>query len=110
MDFFSSIKQINGYVKHLLSRKTDVFKTSILSERKFGEMHYLWKQKSTRHIPGNVYFVIIVFSCLSFTKLCLRFLLICLDREMKGFYQSYLGNEVDFTDIMNVSPNILAKN
>ena len=33
MDFFSSIKQINGYVKHLLSRKTDVFKTSILSEK-----------------------------------------------------------------------------
>ena len=26
------------------------------------------------------------------------------------FYQSSLGNEVDFTDIMNVSPNILAKN
>ena len=28
----------------------------------------------------------------------------------KRFYQSSLGNEVDFRDIMNVSPNILAKN
>ena len=28
----------------------------------------------------------------------------------KGFYQSYLRNEVDFANIMNVSPNILSKN
>ena len=68
------------------------------------------KQKGTRYIRGNVYFGIIVFSCLSPTKACLRFLLICFDREIKGFYQSSLGNEVDVTDIMNVSPNILAKN
>ena len=39
--FLSSIKEINRYVKHLLLRKTDVLKTSILSERKFEEMHYL---------------------------------------------------------------------
>ena len=32
-----------------------------------------------------------------------------LAREIKGFYQSSLGKEVDFRDIMNVSPNILAK-
>ena len=68
------------------------------------------EQKGTRYIRGNVYFGIIVFSCLSSTKPCLRFLLICFDREIKGFYQSSLGNEVDFMDIMNVSPNILAKN
>ena len=58
------------------------------------------EQKGTRHIRGNVYFDIIVFTCL----------LICFDREIKGFYQSSLENEVDFMDIMNVSPNILAKN
>ena len=29
---------------------------------------------------------------------------------IKGFYNSSLGNEVDFKDIMNFSPNILAKN
>ena len=31
-------------------------------------------------------------------------------REIKGFYQRSLGNEADFRDIINVSPNILAKN
>ena len=63
-----------------------------------------------RYIRGNVYFGIIVFRCLLSTKSCLRFLLICFDQEIRGFYQSSLGNDVDFTDIMNVSPNILAKN
>ena len=31
-------------------------------------------------------------------------------RDIKDFYQSSLGNEVDLTDMMNVPPNILAKN
>ena len=31
-------------------------------------------------------------------------------QKIKDFCQSSLGNEVDFSDIMNVSPNILAKN
>ena len=39
-----------------------------------------------------------------------QFLLNCFFREIKGFYQSSLGNKVDFRDIMNVSQNILAKN
>ena len=30
--------------------------------------------------------------------------------EIKGFYQSSFGNEVDFKDIINVSLNIFAKN
>ena len=68
------------------------------------------EQKGTRYIPGNVYFGIIVFSCLSPTKRCLRFLLISFAQEIKGFYQSSLRSEVDFRDIMDVSPNILAKN
>ena len=91
-------------IKHLLLRKTDVLKSLIFSERKFEE------QKGTRYIRGNGYFGIIVFICLSSTKQCLRYLLICFVREIKGFYQSSLGNDVDFTDIMKVSPNILAKN
>ena len=70
----------------------------------------LEEQKDTRYIRGNVYFDIIVFSYLSSTKLCLRFLLICFDQDIEGFYQSSLGNEVDFMDIMDVSSNILAKN
>ena len=68
------------------------------------------KKKGTKYIRANVYFGVIVFSCLSSTKLYLRFLLIYFDREIKSFYQSTLRNEVDFMDIMNVSPNILGKN
>ena len=92
----SWIKKINRYVKHSLLRKTDVLKTLILSESKFEKMSYLWRAKS--YIRGNLYFGIIVFSCLSSTKSRLRFLLICFYREIKDFYQSSLGNEVDFTD------------
>ena len=54
------------------------------SERKFEEMDY---------------FGIFVFSCLSSTKLCLIFLLICFAWKIKGFYPSSSGNEVDFKDI-----------
>ena len=68
------------------------------------------EQKSTRYIWWNVYFGIIVFSCFSSTKPCLRFLLICFARKIKVFYQSYLGNEANLKDLMNVSPNILARN
>ena len=42
-------------------------------------------QKATRYFPRNVYFGIIVFSCLSSPKLCPRFLLTCFAREIKGF-------------------------
>ena len=35
-----------------------------------------------------------------------RATLICCARKIKDFYQSSLGNEVDFRDNMNVSPNI----
>ena len=67
------------------------------------------EQKGTRYIRRNVYFGIIVLSCLSPTKSCLRFLLICFAREMKGFCQSSLKNEVGFRDMINVSSNILGK-
>ena len=67
------------------------------------------KPKGTRYTGGNLYFGIIIFSCLSSAKQSLRFLLICFVLEIKGFYQSFLGNEVDFTDIMNVYLNVLAK-
>ena len=70
----------------------------------------LEKQKGIRYIQGNVYFGIIVFSCLLSTRLCLRFLLFCFAREIKGFYQTSLWFEVDFRDKINVSTNILAKN
>ena len=101
---FQLRKKINKFLEKLtfwnlrISRKENLKKCTSFEE-----------QKGTRHIRGNVYFGIIVFSCLSSTKPYLRFLLICSLREIKEFYQSSLGNEVNFTDIMNVSPNILTK-
>ena len=80
------------------------------SERRFEEMHYLWRAKSTRYLRGNFYFGIIALICLSSTKPYLRFLLICFALEIKGFYQSSWGNEFDVRNIMNVSPDNLAKN
>ena len=67
------------------------------------------EQGGTRYIQENVYFGIIVFSCLLFTKECLRFLLICFARKIKGFCQTSLGNDVVFRDIMSVTANIWAK-
>ena len=74
-----------------------------LLEKKISQKENLKKcttfeeQKGTKYIRGNVYFDIIVFSCLSSTKPCLRFPLISFAREMKVFYKSSLGNEVDFS-------------
>ena len=95
------IKEINSQsnVRHLPFRKENFKKPSSFEE-----------QKVTRCIRENVYFGIITFNCLSSAKQCLKFLLICFAWEIKGFNQRFLGNEVDFRDIMNLSPNILAKN
>ena len=97
-------------VKHLLLRKTGVLKTSIFSERKFEEMHLLWRAKRYKVYSGEIYIGIIVFSWLSSTKACFRFLLNCFVRDIKGFYSSSFRNEVDFRVIMNASLNIFAKN
>ena len=67
------------------------------------------EQKGARYIRENIYFGIIIFSCLSSSKACLRFLLNCFVQEIKGFYQSSLRNEVNFRDIVNVSPYSLDK-
>ena len=86
--------------KNLLFRKTDLLKICTSFE----------EQKGTGYTRENIYFGITIFSYLSSTKPCLRFLLNCFAREIQGFYLSSLGNEVDFRDKINVSPNILAKN
>ena len=108
----SLIKEINSCIKYLLYyyEKLTLSKLQFYRGENLNKCTTFEEQKGTRYICGNVYFGSIVFSCLSSTKLCLRFLLICFDREIEGLYQSYLGNKVDLTDIMNVSPNILAKN
>ena len=98
-------------VNHLLLRKTDFSKLGFFWKENWKKCSNFKEQKGTRFIRGNVYINIIVFNCFSSSKLCLRFLLNCFVREIKGFfYQSSLENEVDFRDIMNVSPNILAEN
>ena len=51
-------------VKHLLLRKTSILK-----------MHYFEEQEGTKYIHGNIYIRIIIFSYLSSTKPCLRFVL-----------------------------------
>ena len=53
---FGSIKEINRYVKHLPLRKTNVLNALILSERKFEEMHYLWRAKRYRVYLGKSLF------------------------------------------------------
>ena len=109
--FFSSIKEEG---KWLISN-IYYWEKLTFSKLKFSRKENLKKctsfeeQKGTRYIPGNIYFGIIIFSCFLSTKPCLRFLLICFLWEIRGFYQSSLGNEVDFTDLINVSQIPLLK-
>ena len=53
---------------------------------------------------------ILALLCLAVFRLSVFKISFCFAWERKGFWQSSLGNEVDFRDIMNVSLNILAKN
>ena len=111
----SSIKEINRLIWKAMS---NIYYGEIrtFSKLRFSRKENLKKctnfeeQKGTRYIQRNVYIGTIVFSCFSSTKPCLRFLLNCFVREIKGFYQSSFENEVDFRDIMNVFLNIFAKN
>ena len=66
------------YWKNWRSQNFDFLKKKNL--KKFTSFE---EQKGTSYVWGNVYFGIIVFSCLSSTKPCLRFLLICFVREIK---------------------------
>ena len=85
-----------GVFKHLLQEKTDVLKTcqkiKFLRKKSFKKCTHFEEQKGTSYTNGNVYFGIIDFSCLSSTKTCLRLFLICFAREIRDFYQSFLGN------------------
>ena len=114
---FSSIKETNWLImcvllfdvfKHLLLRKTDVLKTCRKSKflgKKIWRNALALKSKKVQGIFGEKFFL-----ALSSSVVFRWFLLICFAQEIKGFYQSSLGNEVDFRGIMNVSPNILQKN
>ena len=78
-----------------------------LSERKLKKQASFEEQKG---IFGKTFILVLLSSAVFRLQNCLRFLLSCFVREIKGIYLSSLGNEVDFRDILNVSPNILAKN
>ena len=111
----SLIKEINRLIWKGMSNiyyweKLTFPKVRFSQKENFRKCTSFEEQKGTRYIRGNVYFGIIIFSCLSFTKPCLKFLLNFFVREIKDFYQSSLGNEVDFRDMINISPNILGKN
>ena len=99
--------------KHLLLRKTDVLKTC--RKRKFFGKK-IWrnalalKSKKVQGIFGNIFMLALSSSAVFRLQNCLRFLLCCFVGEIKGFYQSSLGNEIDLKNIINFSPNILAKN
>ena len=67
--------------KHLLLEKTDILKicrkSKFLGEKNLKKCTIFEEQKGTRCIRENVYFGIIIFSCLSSAKQCLRFVLDC---------------------------------
>ena len=109
--FFSSIKEINRYIKHLLLKKLTFSKLRFYRKENLKRCTTLEEQEGTRYIRETFGIALLSSAIFRLRKLCLRFLLLIgLDWEIKGFYQSSVGNEVDFTDIMNASPNILTKN
>ena len=112
--FFSSIKEINRLVSKGISNiyfwgkpRFSNFRFCFSQKENLKKFTCFEEQKHARYIQG---ILALSTSAVLSTKLCLRFLLICFAREIKGFYESSLGNEVNFTNIMNISPNILAKN
>ena len=80
------------------------------SKRKFEEMHQLWRAKRYKVYSGKPLFwhyylqLSFVYKTVSQTS----FKLFCLGD--KRLLSEFLGNEVDFRDIMNIFANILAKN
>ena len=112
---FSSLKETNWLInkgmcvllfyvfKHVLlrGRSQNLWKSKFVGEKILKKCTSFEKQKGTRYIRENVYFGIIIFSCLSSTKPCLRCLLNFFVWEIKSFYWSSLGNEVDFRNIVN---------
>ena len=100
-----------------LFRKTDLLKTCRKSKylgKKIWRNALAWKSKKLQGIFGKTFiwhyylqlsFVYKTVSQISFKLFCSGDKII----RVKN-YQSSIGNEVDFRDILNVSPDILAKN
>ena len=100
--------------KHLLLRKTDVLKTcwksKFLRKKVWRNALPFCKSKKVQCIFWETFISALLSSAVFRLRNCRRFLVNCFAREIKGFYRSSLGNEIDFMDVMKVSPNILDKN
>ena len=96
--------------KHLLLRKTDILKICRKSKffrKKIWRNALLLKNINLEGILGKTFILALLSSAVYHIHDCVSdFFEIILFSIKKGF----LGNEVNFRDIMNVSPNILAKN
>ena len=90
-------------------RETDILKTCWESKFLGKKIRRNALALKSKKVQGKFWEMFIV-ALLSSAVFCLKFLLICFSQEIKGFFQSSFGNKVDFRDIRNVSPNILAKN
>ena len=116
MDSSASIKEIKRLIRKRMSNiyyweELTFSKLSFSRKENLKKVTNFENQKGTRYIRQNVYIDIIVFSCYSSTKLFFRFLLNCFVREInKKLPENFQQKGWVFTDIMNVSLNILAKN
>ena len=95
--------------EHLLLRKTNSLKTwrkSKLFGKKIWRNAIVLKNKKVQRIFGKRFILALlspaVFRLQTISQISFKLFL-------KGLYQSFLENEVDFRDIMNASPNTLAK-
>ena len=103
--FFSWKINRQRNVKHLLLRIIDILKTCGKSKflgKKIWRNAIALKSKKVQGVFEEK-FVPFVYKILSQIFFNLFYW------GDKRIYQSFLGNEVDFREIMNVSPNILAK-
>ena len=78
-------------------------------ERKVEEMHQFWRAKRYKVYLGKRLFGHYCLELSLIYKIVPQISFNLFAQDTKGFYQSSLGNKVDFMDIMNVYPNILAK-
>ena len=115
---FSSIKEKNGLISKGMSniyhwKKTDVFKTSLIFVflgKKLWRIALALKSKKVQGIFGQTFILALLFSAVFYKTVSQTSLnLFCLGDKKADLYQKSLGNEVDFRDISNFAPNILAK-
>ena len=99
--------------KHLILRKPDVLKTCRKSKflRKENWRNALaLKKKKAQGKFGKTFMLRLLSKLFFVQKTCLIFLLNYFVSKIKGFYQSSLGNEIEFREIMNVSQISWLKN